>query len=83
MDVNISNYPYYIIVHIDSGQMPKLLRGKKFYSYNECLETLARWGSNHSDIWDSWQIAILEYTNTYQSRIKTIFTNGVCTNINM
>lgn len=76
-------YPYYVAVHIDSGQMPKLMHGKKFKTYNECLEILARWGANHSSIWESWQIAILEYTNTYESRIKTIFTNGICTNIKL
>lgn len=77
------NYPYYVAVHIDSGQLPRLMHGKKFKTYNECLETLARWGANHQTIWESWQIAILEYTDAYQSRIKTIFTNGICTNIKL
>ena len=81
--MSTNTYPYYVAVHIDSGQMPRLMHGKKFKTYIDCLETLARWGANHQTIWKSWQIAILEYTNTYESRIKTIFTNGICTNIEL
>lgn len=81
--MSTNTYPYYVAVRIDSGQMPRLMNGKKFKTFFDCVETLARWGTNHPSIWESCQIAILEYTDVYQSRIKTIFTNGICTNINL
>jgi len=81
--MSTNTYPYYVAVHIDSGQMVKMFRGKKFKTFLECAEAIRKWSTNHPDIWKDWQIAILEYTDLYQSRIRNIWTNGVCTKIKL
>ena len=78
-----NTYPYYIAVHIDGGLMVKMFRDKKFKTFLECAEAIRKWSTNHQNIWKDWQIAILEYTNTYQSRIRSIWTNGVCTKVKL
>jgi hypothetical protein len=77
------NYPYFTAVYIDSGQMVKMFRDKKFKTFLECAEAIRKRSINHPNIWNDRQIAILEYTNTYQSRIRSIWTNGVCTKIKL
>ena len=77
------NYPYFTAVHIDGGLMVKMFRSKKFKTFLECAEAIRKWSINHPDIWKNWQIAILEYTGLYQSRIRSIWTNGVCTKIKL
>ena len=85
----MNTYPYYVSAFMNAGVLRKIFNDKKFKTYNEAVnamkhkyERLSKICGGKNSFYTS-QIAILEYTNTYQSRIKTIFTNGVCTNINM
>lgn len=78
----MNTYPYYISAYIDAGILRKIFNDKKFKTYNDVVnatknryERLSkiRGGKNH--FFDN-QIAILEYTQQYQGRIVTLFTDG-------
>ena len=77
----MQTYPYFTLVRIDAGQMVKLFVNRKYNSYIDAVIAISKYAENHSEVWKTNQYAILKYENLYQSRIQTIFTNDICTNI--
>lgn len=74
-----TTYPYYVAAKVDSGQLVKVFRDKKFKSYSECFETLDYWFTIHQDSFCSGQFAIVEYTDYMNGKIVTIITEAVQT----
>lgn len=72
----MQSYPYFTFVHIHSGQMIKMLHGKKFKAFTECVEALSRWSIKNESMWKSNQFAVVEYTSQYESRIIGVYNNG-------
>lgn len=70
------SYPYYIPALIESGQMIKLFRDKKYKTHSEALKALMAWAKNHPKHFSVNQFVILEYTSTYTCKILSIYTNG-------
>ena len=75
-------YPYYVSVFMDGGILRKIFNDKKFKTYNEAVNAMKNKYERLSKIWGGKnyffdnQIAILEYTQQYQGRIVTLFTDG-------
>lgn len=78
-----TEYPYYVAVKINAGQLVKVYRDKKFKSYDDCYKYFMWWASTYHKIFSNGQYAIVEYTSSYECRIITIFTNTVETKIYM
>ena len=76
-----TEYPYYIAVKVDSGQLLKLYRDKKFKSYNECYEILNKFFTLYPNSYKNNQYAILEYTNHMECKIITIITETIETRL--
>ena len=81
-----NNYPYYVPVIIDAGQMRKVLANKKFRSAMDAHKALCRhyehlkkFSPNVSI--STFQHAILEYTGEYQCRIVLVITKGITNTI--
>ena len=78
----MNTYPYYISAYIDAGILRKIFNDKKFKTYNDAVNATKNRYERLSKIWGGKnhffdnQIAILEYTQQYQGRIVTLFTNG-------
>lgn len=68
-------YPYFTVTHITAGQLVKLTN-KKFDTYFDALKFIDKKYKNIEDIFNSEQIAILEYDSPYNSKIHTIFNFG-------
>lgn len=76
-----TEYPYYVAVKINAGQLVKVYRDKKFKSYDDCYKSFMWWASTYHKSFSNGQYAIVEYTSNYECRIITIFTNTVETKI--
>ncbi len=72
----MQSYPYYIPARIDSGQMKKLFRDKKYKTCSEANAALTAWIKNHPVMSAAYQHVILEYRDTYDCKILAIYTNG-------
>lgn len=75
------NYPYYIPVQMDSGILRKLFTNKKFKTHNDAVEAMTNRYKNLAEITNhnsflTTQNAILEYTEEYQGRIVSLYTDG-------
>jgi hypothetical protein len=77
-----TEYPYYIAVKINAGQLVKVYKDKKFKSYEDCYNAFHEgWASTYHKSFSKGQYAIVEYTSSYECRIITIFTNTIETNL--
>lgn len=82
-----NNYPYYVATFMDGETLRKIFNDTKFKTYNKCVTATKDRYERFSKLWNGKnpfyenQIAILEYTATYQGRIVTLFTNGNEVNI--
>ena len=76
-----TNYPYYVAVKVDAGQLHKVYKDKKFKSYNECCDILQKWFIAHPNSYCNGQFAIIEYTSQYDGKIVTIVTETVETRL--
>lgn len=76
-----TEYPYYVAVKVDAGQLVKVYRDKKFKSYSKCFETLDYWFTLHQNSFCNGQFAIIEYTSQYDGKIVTIITEAVETHL--
>lgn len=75
------NYPYYIPVQMDGGILKKLFSNKKFKTHNDAVEAMTNKYKNIANITNqnsflTTQNAILEYTQEYQGRIVSLYTDG-------
>jgi len=75
------NYPYYIPAQVDGGIFRKLFNNKKFKTHNDAVEAMTNRYTNLAEITGhnsflTTQNAILEYTNEYQGRIISLYTDG-------
>ena len=76
-----TEYPYYVAVKVDAGQLVKLYKNKKFKLYNECYEILYDWFIAHPNSHCNGQYAIVEYTDHMNGKIVTIVTDTVETRL--
>ena len=77
-----TEYPYYVAVKVDAGKLVKVYKDKKFKSYDDCYNSFFHgWASTYHKFFSNGQYAIVEYTSSYESRIVTIFTNTIDTNL--
>ena len=75
------NYPYYIPVQMDGGILRKLFSNKKFKTHNDAVEAMTNKYKSLAEITNqnlflTTQNAILEYTQEYQGRIVSLYTDG-------
>ena len=75
------NYPYYIPVQMDGGVLRKLFSNKKFKTHNDAVEAMTNKYKSLAEITNqnlflTTQNAILEYTQEYQGRIVSLYTDG-------
>ena len=68
-------YPYFIITKVQSGQLIKINKNKKFKTYSDCYDYAQRWFSLHPESHAINQFAIIEYVSQYEGKIITIFSN--------
>jgi capsid portal protein len=78
---NKTIYPYFTSAKVNSGQLVKINKNKKFKTYKDCYDDLFIWFNKHPKSYDEGQFVIIEYVNLYYSVIKTIITNKVEKNI--
>ena len=77
-----TEYPYYVAVKVNAGQLVKVYKDKKFKSYNDCYNSFFNgWASTYNKFFSNGQYAIVEYTSSYECKIVTIFTNAIETNL--
>lgn len=77
-----TEYPYYVAVKINAGQLVKVYKDKKFKSYKDCYNSFhGGWASTYHNIFSNGQYAIVKYTSSYECKIITIFTNTIETKI--
>ena len=74
-------YPYYIPVQMDGGILKKLFSNKKFKTHNDAVEAMINKYKSIANITNqnsflTTQNAILEYTQEYQGRIVSLYTDG-------
>ena len=75
------SYPYYIPVQMDGGILRKLFSNKKFKTHNDAVEAMTNKYKSLAEITNhnsflTTQNAILEYTQEYQGRIVSLYTDG-------
>lgn len=75
------SYPYYIPVQMDGGILRKLFNNKKFKTHNDAVEAMTNKYNSLAEITNhnlflTTQNAILEYTQEYQGRIVSLYTDG-------
>lgn len=72
-----TNYPYYIPVRLDGGQLKKIFGQSKFNTFMDAVNALKtkchRMESILGNLFARNQFVILEYTNLYDSKIVAIF----------
>ena len=77
-----TEYPYYVAVKINAGQLVKVYKDKKFKTYEDCYNAFYEgWASTYHKSFSKGQYAIVEYTSSYECKIITIFTNTIETNL--
>lgn len=72
----MQKYPYYTVASIESGQMQKLFRDKKYPTNSEATAALGRWANKHKKSFETMQFVTIEYSSQFQSKILGIYTNG-------
>lgn len=70
-------YPYYVPVKVNSGQLLKIYRDKKFKTYKESYNVLQNLSQKYQKSFYENQYGILKYTDQYECKLITIITKGI------
>ncbi|WP_296864825.1 hypothetical protein [uncultured Methanobrevibacter sp.] len=76
-----TNYPYYVPVYVDAGEMKKVFNNKKFKTFMDAVNALKKQYKHleqiaNRELAKDKQFVILEYTNIYSCKIIAIFNFG-------